>query len=120
TRALDNKSGYLVANYLSEMKPGMAAGWFVASRKWADANRDAAKAFQRSMAQADEVAKSDPAALRKAIAVYTKLPPEVIAQLPLPALDVKLTDAQIDFWSKICLSQGLTRKPIDASKVIWR
>jgi hypothetical protein len=27
---------------------------------------------------------------------------------------------QIDFWSKVCVKQGLTRKPTDPARILWK
>ncbi|MDH7798269.1 MULTISPECIES: ABC transporter substrate-binding protein [unclassified Beijerinckia] len=120
TRALEAKQGYLVANYVSDMGDGIATGWFVASRKWATQNKEAAKAFQTALNEATALAKKDPAVLRKAIGAYIKLPEGVLAQVQLPALQPDVTPEQINDWSKICVSQGLTKKPTDPARVLWK
>jgi NitT/TauT family transport system substrate-binding protein len=120
TRAVASNAGYVVAHYVSDIGDGVTGGWFIASRRWADQNKDAAKAFQVAMKEATEVAMSNPEVLRKAIASHIKMPPEVLAQLTMPKLEASVSPEQIDFWSKVCVKQGLTRKPTDPARILWK
>lgn len=119
TRAIEAKQGYLVSNYVSEMPDGIIAGWYVASRKWATQNKEAAKGFQDAIREATELAK-DPAIVRKAMGAYIKLPENVLAQVPLPVLRATVSADQVNEWSRIAVSQGLTKKPTDAARVLWK
>ena len=119
TRALAAHDGYLVANYVADLDADVAAGLFVAARRWADQHRDEAAAFQVAMREATSLANDQPDLLRKAIATYVKLPPEALAQIALPRLEPQLTPDQVAFWSKLCLEQGLTRKPVEAGRLLW-
>jgi NitT/TauT family transport system substrate-binding protein len=120
TRALEAKQGYLVASYVSDMGDGIVSGWYVASRKWATQNKEAAKAFQAAMREATELSKKDPVMLRKAIGAYIKLPEAALAQIQLPKLEADVSVAQIDDWSKIGVGQGLIKKPADAARILWK
>lgn len=120
TRALEAKQGYVVASYVGEVGGGIASGWFVTSRKWATANKDAAAAFQRAINDATELGNKDPAILRKAIGVYSKLPEAALAQMTLPVLDASMPDSKVNDWSKMCVAQGLTKRPSDAARIIWK
>jgi NitT/TauT family transport system substrate-binding protein len=120
TRALEAKQGYLVANYVSEMGDGIVTGWYVASRKWATQNKEAAKAFQAAMREATALSKKDPVILRKAIGNYIKLPEAALAQIQLPSLEADVSAAQINDWSKIGVGQGLLKKPVDAARILWK
>lgn len=120
SRAIAGNAGYLVANYVSDLGDGVTGGWFVASRPWVAANKEAAKAFQTAMKEATELAMKNPDVLRKSIAAHIKMPPEVLAQLALPRLHAALTADQVAFWSNVCLKQGLTRKPADPGRVLWQ
>jgi NitT/TauT family transport system substrate-binding protein len=120
TRALEAKQGYLVANYVAEAGDGIVSGWFIASRKWANDNKEAAAAFQVAIREATDLANKDPAVLRKAIGVYTKLPEAVLAQIPLPTLNASMSNDKVDTWSKMCVSQGLTKRPSDGNRIIWK
>jgi NitT/TauT family transport system substrate-binding protein len=120
TRALEAKQGYVVSNYVGEIGGGIASGWFVSSRKWAEGNKEAAAAFQKSINEATELGNKDPAVLRKAIGIYTKLPEAALAQIVLPVLDASMPNAKVDDWSKMCVAQGLTKRPSDAARIIWK
>ena len=113
SRALDTKAGYLVAPYVSEFPPGVTSVWYVGTRKWADAEKDTAKAFQAALAEATNLATSNGDIERKAIATYVKLPPEALAKLPIPAQQDKVSPDQVSFWIKMGLDQGLLRKKLD-------
>jgi NitT/TauT family transport system substrate-binding protein len=120
TRAVATNAGYVVAHYVSEIGDGVAGGWFIASRRWVDQNKDAAKAFQLAMKEATDLAMRDPEALRRAIAAHIKIPPEALAQLTMPKLDASISAEQIDFWSNVCMKQGLLRRPADAARILWK
>ena len=120
TRAVSTNAGYVVAHYVSEVGDGVTGGWFIASRRWADKNKEEARAFQLAMKEATDLAMKNPEILRKAIASHIKMPPEVLAQLTMPTLDATISAGQIDFWSNVCLKQGLTRKPTDPARSLWK
>ena len=120
TRVLEAKQGYNVANYVAEAGDGILSGWFIASRKWATDNKEAAAAFQAAIREATELANKDPAVLRKAIGVYTKLPEAALAQIPLPILNASISNDKVDTWSRMCVSQGLTKRPADGNRIIWK
>jgi len=113
-------AGYVVAHYVSEIGDGVTGGWFIASRHWADQNKDAAKAFQVAMKEATDLAMSNPEVMRKAMASHIKMPSEVLAQLTMPKLEASVSAEQIDFWSNVCVKQGLTRKPTDPARILWK
>jgi NitT/TauT family transport system substrate-binding protein len=75
TRAVAANAGYVVAHYVSDIGDGVTGGWFIASRRWADQNKDAAKAFQVAMKEATDIATSNPEILRKAIASTSRCLP---------------------------------------------
>jgi len=120
SRAIATNAGYIVSHYVSDLGDGVTGGWFIASRQWVAANKDAATAFQAAMKEATDVAMRNPDVLRKAIAAHIKLPPEILAQLPLPRLDAAVTADQVGFWSNVCMKQGLTRKPTDPGRILWQ
>jgi hypothetical protein len=57
--------------------------------------------------------------VNKAIATYTKLPPQVVAALPPPLLTVDVTPEQIKFWIDICKEQDLIKGNPDPASVIF-
>jgi NitT/TauT family transport system substrate-binding protein len=119
SRALDTKAGYLVAPYVNEFPAGITSIWYVATRKWADTEKDAAKAFQAALTEATSLAMSNSGVERKAIATYVKLPPEALAKLPIPSLQANVPPEKVSFWIKMGLDQGLLRKKLDPNRVPW-
>ena len=120
TRVLEAKQGYVVSNYVGEIGDGIASGWFVSSRKWATTNKEAAAAFQKAINEAADLGNKDPSILRKAIGVYTKLPEAVLAQVVLPVLEASMPDSKVNDWSKMCVAQGLTKRPSDPGRIVWK
>ena len=72
------------------------------------------------MKEATDLAMSNPEIMRKAMASHIKMPPEVLAQLTMPKLEASVSAEQIDFWSNLCVKQGLTRKPTDPAGILWK
>ena len=117
SRIIEQKTGYLVDNYTKWIPDGTIASVYSATGKWAAANKEAVKAFQEALAEAVVFSKSNETATRESIARYTKLPPPVVAQLPLPNLSVKISPQDLKFWIDIMKERGMLTGTPDAAKV---
>lgn len=118
SRIIAQKTGVFVADHIRNLPPQTIASVFAASRQWAGANPQAVKAFQEAIQEAVNFIPKNPDAAKDSFARHTKLPPPVVAALPLPSIQARITPAQIDFWSDVMLSQGLITKKPDAGKLV--
>ena len=115
-RILDQKTGYLLANHTKWIPDGTIASVYSATGKWASANAGAVRAFQEALSEAVTFSQSNEAATRESIARYTKLPPPVVASLPLPNLSAKIAPKDLKFWIDIMKERGMLTGNPDAAK----
>ena len=118
SRALETGAGVLAGDYTTSLPAGTIASVYASTRDWATKHPDTVKAFQASIAEAVEFAKANPDGARAALAKYVKLPPEVIAKLPIPNLTSKVSPAQIAFWLDVGRDQGFVTGKVDPASVI--
>ncbi len=119
SRILAQKTGVFVADYIRNLPPQTIASVFAASRQWAQSNPQAVKSFQEAVQEAVDFIPKNPEAAKESFARHTKLPPAIVAALPIPGIAVKMSPAQIDFWSDVMMAQGLISKKPDAAKLVW-
>ncbi len=119
-RALANKTGRVVAAYIADLDGETQAGWYVASRKWADAHRKEVEAFKASIEEASALAAKDPAVVRKANLAYIPFPAEVQATFPDPKFKPVITPDVVQRWNTIMMDQNMLKKPVDPARLIYK
>ena len=121
SRIIAQKTGYLVDNYTSVLPDGTIASVYSATGKWATAHADAVRAFQGALAEAAAFSKNqaNANAVHESIARYTKLPPPVVASLPIPNLVAQIKPSDLNFWIGVMKERGmLTGTPNPAKAVV--
>lgn len=118
SRILDQKTGVLVDDYTRSIPPGTIASVYSATSKWANANPAVVKAFQESLVEAIAFSKGNVEATRESIARYTKLPPPVVASLPVPNLSAKISPQDLKFWIDTMQERGMLNTVPDANKAV--
>ena len=118
SRILEQKTGVLVDDYTRTIPPGTIASVYSATSKWANANPAAVKAFQESLVEAIAFSKTNVEATRESIARYTKLPPAVVATLPVPNLSAKIGPQDLKFWIDTMKERGMLNTVPDANKAV--
>jgi NitT/TauT family transport system substrate-binding protein len=112
--------GRQVTSFTDNLKSELPIIVYSGTRKWAEANPAAVKAFQDAIAEAAAIANKDQAAVRAAVANYIKMPPEVIAAMKLGRWQAAVTEAGIAGWVDIMQRQDMLRTGIDAKTIIAR
>jgi NitT/TauT family transport system substrate-binding protein len=92
--------------------------FWIADADWARANRDVLKRWVASLQGGLESIQADEAKARKVLATYSGLPDAVVARIPLPHYDFKITPDQLDVWRNVMVSQGLPLKNLDISRIV--
>jgi NitT/TauT family transport system substrate-binding protein len=118
SRILSQNTGYLVDDYTRNLPNGTIASVYSATSKWASANPAAVKAFQEALVEAVAFSKTNETATRESIARYTKLPPAVVANLPIPNLVAKIGPQDLSFWIDVMKERGMLTGTIDPAKDI--
>lgn len=117
-RILEQKTGFLVDNYTKGLPDGTIASVYSTTGKWAAANKGAVKEFQSALAEAVTFTKGNEAATRESIARYTKLPPAVVAALPIPNLVAKISPDDLKFWISVMKERGMLKGNIDPANIV--
>ena len=92
--------------------------FWIADADWARAHRDVLKRWVASLEAGLNVIKTDDAAARKVLAKYSGLPDAVVAKIPMPAYDFKITPAQLDVWRKVLVAQGRPLQSLDINRIV--
>jgi len=119
-RALETNVGRVVAYYIAALEGETLAGWYVATRKWVQANPKAAAAFATAINEATELALKDRAIVRKANLVYIPFPAEVQAKFPDARYRAVVAPEAVEKWNRIALEQAMLKKPVDPAKILYR
>jgi NitT/TauT family transport system substrate-binding protein len=119
-RALETNVGRVVDYYIAALEGETLAGWYVATRKWVQANPKTAAAFAAAIAEATTVAQNDAAIIRKANLVYIPFPAEVQAKFPDARYRAVVSADAVNKWNGIALEQAMLKKPVDPAKILYR
>jgi NitT/TauT family transport system substrate-binding protein len=107
--------------YFAETLPPQTTGVFYGTtRQWAVANPAAIRGFRAAVAEAVAFAEKNPQAARAHLAKYIKLPPEVLASIPMPRLYADVTEPQMRYWVDTMHEMGLVKTKANAAQLIAR
>lgn len=119
-RALANGSGTVLAYFAADLPPETTGVFYGTTRQWAQANPAALKGFRTAIAEAVAFTEKNPQAARAHLAKYIKLPPDVLASIPVPRLRAEVTEPQIAYWVNTMQDMGLTKNKGNAAQMIAR
>jgi NitT/TauT family transport system substrate-binding protein len=116
TRIVQAKTGTVFSYFVQDFPEGMPTSVYVTTRKWAEANPAAVKAFREAIAESAAFAIANPEAAKLAVGEYLKFPSEILANIYLPPVVAEVTPERLDTWIQIMLRQEmLSRKPDPAA-----
>jgi NitT/TauT family transport system substrate-binding protein len=92
--------------------------FWIADADWARANPDVLKRWVASLQGGLDAIHADEAKARKVLASYSGLPDAVIARIPLPHYEFKITPDELEVWRKVLLSQGAPLKDLDVKRIV--
>ena len=119
TTILSRGDGVLLADLMSSFPPGNPNQMYVTTRDYATKNGAVVTAFRAAIAEAAAFIAANPDKTRQDIGKVLKLPPPVIANLILPAVDTKVTKEQLAFWIDVMKKQDMLSREIDPAKLIY-
>ena len=119
-RAVQSGSGTVLAYFAADLPAQTTGVFYATTRQWATANPAAVKGFRAAIAEAVAFAEKDPQAARAHLAKYIKLPPEVLASIPMPRLYADVTEAQLRYWVDTMAEMGLTKSKSNPAQLIVR
>jgi NitT/TauT family transport system substrate-binding protein len=92
--------------------------FWIADAKWARSNREVLKRWVASLEGGLQVIKSDEPKARKILATYSGLPDAVVARIPMPHFDFKISPEQLEVWRNVMVSQGFPLQKLDIGKLV--
>jgi ABC-type nitrate/sulfonate/bicarbonate transport system substrate-binding protein len=107
----------LGAPLLAVADPVLFPFW-IADADWARSNRGVLKQWVASLEAGLQVIKKDEAKARKILATYSGLPDAVVARIPLPHFDFRISPEQIGVWRDVMVSQGFPLQKVDVARLV--
>lgn len=99
------------------MKDMPVAGW-VTTKKFADENPDAIKAFKASITASAGELQDNREKLAELVPTFTKVTPEVVAKIEMPRFDGELDVAKLTKTAELMHEYGIIDKPLDLSTLL--
>ena len=116
-RIEESGNGRLVSKITGEGEPHFDVA-YVVTGKFARQNPALPKAFKESIAQAIEWIAKNEGAARSYQVSYLKLPKAVADTIPLPTYRVEFGAKDLQWWSDVMLSLGLTTQPASPGALV--
>ena len=114
----------LAAGNVSLGDPLLAAGdevlfpFWISDGAWARANRPVIKAWIDALTEAQTYMDANPADTRAILAKYSRLPPEIVAKVPLPTYRFTIKPDELGVWIDVLKDLGQLSVPIDKAKIV--
>jgi NitT/TauT family transport system substrate-binding protein len=99
-------------------EPEMTVATYFTSDSYLEDNPDVVEAFVRAMNRSLEYATENPDEARQAIADYTEIPPDVLADVVLPLWQTDLNQASIENTAQLMVDQGIAESEPDVDALI--
>jgi NitT/TauT family transport system substrate-binding protein len=123
--ALEPFAGALMAaGNVSLGDPLMSAGdevlfpFWISDGAWARANRPVIKAWIDALTEAKSYMDTNPGDARAVLAKYSRLPPEIVARVPLPTYRFTIKPDELGVWIDVLKDLGQLTEPIDKNKIV--
>lgn len=119
-RVLNAGNAVVVGDVVSSVPKNTSGVVHVTMRQWAEANSEAVKAWKQALIEANTFI-ADPQneqSVRESFSKWTKLPPEIVANLPFPNLVPDVTVDQARFWSELAVTLKLINGTLDPQALL--
>jgi NitT/TauT family transport system substrate-binding protein len=112
--ALD--AGLRVLSYgYADFDPNLDVAGYFTSTTYLESDPEVVAKFTEAMARSLEYAQANPDEVRDIVATYTTIPPEVLAEIVLPAFKPEFDEAAVEKLADAALTYGLVSKAVDLS-----
>ncbi len=118
SRITGTKAAELFAQFIRDMPAGMGITVFASKKAWANANKDAIKAFRAGFDEGAAYTRANPDEARATVAKFLKLPPPAVAAVAIPKFDSTLNEGKLAPWVSIMKSQGMIRGDVNVKNII--
>jgi NitT/TauT family transport system substrate-binding protein len=114
-RIVEGGLGVKSVDFWAEVNPDVIAAFWIASRQWADANRNTVAAWRSSYLEGIDWIAKNPDEARKIEIQYLK-----VSARSFPTFDLRVEQRDLDFFQAIAIELGVQRKPVDTSRLVWK
>lgn len=118
-RILDSGIGVVVAKTSEEAPEGVSTSFYASTREWADGHPEELAAFRAALTDAAAFILANPDEARADVGKYTKLPPKVMASVPLGTPDPTLTVDHVAYWIEAMKVLGMVGQDFDPARLIY-
>jgi len=118
SQILSSKAGYVVADLVPDQPDHSPALIVAAMRDWVTAHGAETKALQAALAESEEFVNANPDKARADVAVYIKMPPELLKLAKISKQDPVLTPQQLEWWIDVMKRNKMLTGSVDAAKMI--
>lgn len=113
SKILGDSNGVKVSDYVSEVKNGLAFGFWIATRAWAEANPAAVKGIREASQEGIAYIKANPDDAKAIEAKYLG-----VKTRGFSSFDVSMNPEDLQFYVSVGKELGLLRKDVDATRLI--
>jgi NitT/TauT family transport system substrate-binding protein len=107
-----------VASSYVDAAPDLTVAVYFTSQALLDRDPDLVKRFSEAMRESLAYADAHPDEARRIIGTYTKITPEVIAQVTLPKWPPEVNRASVQTLADLALKDGLIESPVDVGALL--
>lgn len=113
SKIIGDGNGVKISDYFSEVKNGLASGFWIATRTWAEANPAAVKGIREASQEGIDFIKANPEDAKAIEAKYlgVKTP-------GFSSFDVNIKPEDLQFYASVGKELGLLRKDVDVGRLI--
>lgn len=117
-RIVDSGLGVVVSRTSEETPEGISTAVYAATRDWAEGHRAEIAALTAALEDAADFIRDHPDEARANVGKYTKLPPEILAMIPLATPDPTVTPEHLAYWVEAMQDLGMIDAGVDTAALI--
>lgn len=120
SRIVDSGLGQVVAYHTTFLPDDRPTILHAARRDWATQNADRVRAFREAVREGAQFVRqpANDARVRAAIGQFVKLPPEVLAKMPIVQPNAVLRNDQLSYWVGLMREQEMLKSSPDIAHLI--
>jgi NitT/TauT family transport system substrate-binding protein len=120
SRITDSGLGHILAYHTTFLPDDRPTIMYAARRDWAAQNAGSVRAFREAVREGAQFARqpANDARVRAAIGRFVKLPPEVLAKMPIVRPNAALRPDQLSYWVDLMREQEMLKTSPDVARLI--
>jgi NitT/TauT family transport system substrate-binding protein len=118
TQIVASHAGYVVAELVPDLPEGIPGTIYVAMRDWAAAHPVEIKSLREALAEAEDFTNANQGKARADVAVYLKMPPDLVKLVKIGPQDPVLKPEQLGWWIDVMQKNAMLSGPVDPARMI--